>query len=373
MVAVAVPSSHAPVAASPRSSSVAAPAALRLSDAERAAVVRRIMGGADRSLAAFPAAVRRVVFDRHARYVQPLIERHWPECLAERAGRKLRFLTCNLYATAPYTVLFSAPQPPFPVGPARIVGSRLGLSSTSLSRLAGLAVGVTAALLPAITERRILLFSAFIATIDHVYDHCLDGVDPVERGRRMGGLLDGTWAPDETTPHAGAFRLVRALHDEMQAGIDNADDQRELDRALSRLRDYVDAEVNAMTGVPDPSGCCWRMPGVLGTIDGLVFPVWRHAGEQARQWMYDVSLFVQVLDDYLDIEKDHGDIRPTPMLTGFWDESTLTAIWNKTLDGIVELARSSGVTDDNWLAFVRETYRMMALETAEAMGAGTAD
>ncbi|MBM4280554.1 MAG: hypothetical protein FJ137_07265 [Deltaproteobacteria bacterium] len=371
MVAVAAPSS--PSSGASPSPLVSMPAALALTDAERGAVVRRIMGTADPSLAAFPAAVRRVVFSRHARYVQPLIAQHWPESLGERAGRKLRFLTCNLYATAPYTVLFSAPQPPFPVGPARWLGSRLGLSTTSLSRLAGVAVGATAAVLPALTERRILLFAAFIATIDHVYDHCLDGVDPVERGRRMGGLLDGTWTPDATTTHAGAFRLVRALHDEMQAGIDNDDDQRELDRALARLRDYVDAEVKAMTGVPDPSGCCWRMPGVLGTIDGLVFPVWRHAGEQARQWMYDVSLFVQVLDDYLDIVKDRGELRPTPMLTGHWDEATLEAIWSKTLDGIVALAKSSGVTDDNWLAFVRETYRMMALETAEAMGAGTAD
>jgi hypothetical protein len=350
-----------------------APAALRLTDAERGAIVRRIMGRADPTLGAFPAAVRRVVFDRHARFVQPLIEQHWPESLQERAGRKLRFLTCNLYATAPYTVLFSAPKPPFPVGPARVVGAALGLSTSSLSRLAGLAVGWTASLLPEITERRILLFAAFIATIDHVYDHCFDGVEPVERGRRMRGLLDGTWAPDDATPHAGAFRLVRALHDEMQAGIADDEDQRQLDRALSRLRDYVDAEVKAMTGVPDPSGCCWRMPGVLGTIDGLVFPVWRHAGEQARQWMYDVSLFVQVLDDFLDVEKDSRDIRPTPMLSGHWDEATLDAIWNKTLDGIVTLARGSGVTDSNWLAFVRETYRMMALETAEAMGAGTAD
>jgi hypothetical protein len=361
----------AAVASANRSSET--PAALRLTDAERGAVVRRIMGRGDPDLGAFPAAVRRVVFDRHARYVQPLIERHWPECLAERAGRKLRFLTCNLYATAPYTVLFSAPEPPFPVGPARVVGAALGLSTTSLSRLAGRAVGWTAALLPEITERRILLFAGFIATIDHVYDHCFDAVAPVERGRRMRGLLDGTWAPDATTPHAGAFRLVRALHDEMQAGITNDDDQRELDRALSRLRDYVDAEVKAMTGVPDPSGCSWRMPGVLGTIDGLVFPVWRYAGEQARQWMYDVSLFVQVLDDFLDVEKDSRDIRPTPMLTGYWTEETLERIWNKTLDGIVALARASGVTDENWLAFVRETYRMMALETAEAMGAGTAD
>jgi hypothetical protein len=233
-------------------------------------------------------------------------------------------------------------------------------------------VQLVSAFLPEATEKRIVQIAAFIATVDHVYDHCFDGVDPAERGRRMHGLLDGTWMPDADTAYAGAFRLVRALHDEMSAGIDDADDRRQFERAKERLHDYVDAEVKAMTGVEDPSGCAWRMAGVLGTIDGLIFPVWRFAGEKARQWMYDVSLFVQVLDDFLDAEKDANDIRPTPILSGHWDESTLVATWQKTLDGIVDLAKDSGVDDESWLLFVKETYRMMALETAEAMGVGPA-
>ncbi len=348
------------------------PAALRLTDAERVEIVRRTLGKPDPTLVAFPAGVRKVVFAKHARFVQPLIEKHWPASLNERAGKKLRFLTCQLYATAPYTVLFSAPRPPWPVALARTVGSGLGLAPSSLSTLSGMAVQLVSTFLPEQTEKRILLFAAFIATIDHVYDHCFDGVDPVERGRLMHGLLDGTWTPHDDAAYAGAFRLVRALHQEMSAGIDNADDRRQFERAMERLGDYVDAEVKAMTGVPDPSGCAWRMPGVLGTIDGLIFPVWRFAGEKARQWMYDVSLFVQVLDDFLDVEKDANDIRPTPMLSGHWNEATLVEIWQKTLDGIVDLARDSGVDDESWLTFVRESYRMMALETAEAMGVGPA-
>lgn len=348
------------------------PAALRLTDAERVAVVRRTMGAPDPTLRAFPEGVRKVVFAKHARFVQPLIEQHWPESLHERAGKKLRFLTCQLYATSPYTVLFSSPRPPWPIALARTVGSGLGLAPSSLSSMSGMAVQMVSALLPEQTEKRILQIAAFIATIDHVYDHCFDGVDPRERGTLMHGLLNGTWTPDEAAPYAGAFRLVRALHAEMSAGIDDADDRRQFDRAMDRLRDYVDAEVKAMTGVPDPSGCAWRMPGVLGTIDGLIFPVWRFAGEKARQWMYDVSLFVQVLDDFLDVEKDANDIRPTPMLSGHWDESTLVQTWQKTLDGLIDLAKDSGVDDESWLTFVTESYRMMALETAEAMGVGPA-
>ena len=356
-----------------RTTAAVAASALMLNDAQRVTVVRNAMGHPDGKLGAFPAGIRQVVFSKHARYVQPLIEKHWPGSLQERAGIKLRFLTCNLYATAPYTVLFSAQPPPWPVALSRSVGTGLRLSPTALSSLSGTAVRLISALLPETTHRRILQIGAFIATIDHVYDHCLDGVEPVERGRRMHGLLDGSWRPDDDVPHAGAFRLVRALHEEMSANINDAGDRREFDRVIHSLREYVDAEVKAMTRVPDPSGNSWRLPGIFGTIDGLIFPVWRCAGEKARQWMYDVSLFVQVLDDFIDAEKDADNIRSTPILTGHWDESTLISSWAKTIYGLTELAKESGGDDEAWLYFVIESYRLMALETAEAMGIGTAD
>jgi hypothetical protein len=343
-----------------------------MGDAARVAIVRATLGSVDASLKPFPDGIRRVVFERHDRFVRPLIEQHWPESLQQRAGQKLRFLTCNLYATAPYTVLFSSPNPPWPVALSRVVGGSLRLGPSVLSGLAGLTARAVARLLPEDTERRILVTAAFIATIDHVYDHCLDEIEPAERGRRMHGLLNGTWSPDETTPYAGAFRLVRALHLAMSEGVVDEADRVQLQRALTSLHEYIDAEVNAMTGVVDPSSRAWRMAGVRGTIDGLIFPVWRFCGEKARQWMYDVSLFVQVLDDFLDAEKDASEIRPTPVLSGVWDEGTLREVWQRTLDGILELAKDSGIVDANWQHLVTETYRMMAIETAEAMGAGPA-
>lgn len=342
-----------------------------LPEAERLRILRALMGEKDHGIAAFPEAIRTITFRDHDRWVKPLYEAHWPDALLGRTDRKLRFLTCNLYATAPYTVLFSSARPPLAVRALRGLGVAIGLSPASMARWAGQATRLCAALLDDDTRRRIVQIASFIAAVDHIFDHCMQGVAPEERGRRMRALIDGGWTPEDSVAHAGAFRFLRALYLEMSAGIEGADAE-VYAIATNRLREFFDAEVKAMTGVHDATGLEWRMPGVLGTIEGLVFPVWRFAGEPARTWMYGVSLFVQVMDDWIDLEKDLAEVRPTPMTTGFWDERALEETWRTTLDGIVALAKASGVDDERYLTFVRETYRFMAIEVAEAMGGGGA-
>jgi hypothetical protein len=348
-----------------------------MNEAERIEALRVIMGAVDPEVRPLPEAIRALTFKTHDRWVKPLYEQHWPEALSGSVAKKLRFLTCNLYATAPYTVLFSSPKPPLIVRVMRGVGVGLGMEKASLASWAAVAVKLVTSLIDDTTHRRIVQIAAFIAAVDHVLDHNMTGVPAEERGRRMRGVLDGSWTPPDDMPHAGAFRFLRALFVAMSSGIDG-EDKKVWDVALVRLQEYFEAEVKAMTGVPDPSGCCWRMPGVLGTIDGLFFPVWRFAtttdplNNRARDWMYSVSLFVQVMDDWIDLEKDAADIRPTPVLTGFWTLETVKETWDQTTKGLVDLARESGGDDENWLTFVEETYRLMALEVMEAMCKGSA-
>ncbi len=346
-------------------------AASRMTEPERIAALKELMGEPVAAVRAFPEAIRTITFKNHDRWVKPLYEKHWPEALEGRVDRKLRFLTCNLYATAPYTVLFSSPKPPFAVGALRWAGTALGLLPPTLASWAGVGVKLAGKLLDEDTHRRIVQIAAFIAAVDHVFDHCMGVLDGPSRGQRMRGVLDGSWTPEDGDENAGAFRFLRALFVEMGEGIEG-EDKRVYDRAVRRLHEYVDSEVKAMTGVSDPSGCCWRMAGVLGTIDGLFFPVWRFAGDAAREWMVSVSLFVQVMDDWIDLEKDAADIRPTPILTGFWTLETVKETWDKTLDGITALARASGVDDESYLSFVRDTYKNMAIEVADAMSGGGA-
>lgn len=319
----------------------------------------------------FADAVFSVVFRDYDRVIRPLIERYWPASLDENApeakdGEKLRFLTCNLYAAAPYTALFCSPKRPFILGVAVWLGHLFNMSPATLGYFAKLALHVFGRFALESERRRIVLISAFIATIDHTFDHLMESDSPEERGRKIRALL-----ANEYRPETGPLALCRAFLDEMQVNL-RAEDRPAFEAAVNKCMEWCDSEVKGMTGVPDPLGLCHRLAGVEGTIDGLIFPVYRYAGENARQWMYSVSLFVQMMDDWIDYEKDMSDIRETPVITGKWTFADVEQQWHKTVEGIRELARSSGLDNDSYLDFVRGNYVFMMREVMQAMSRGTA-
>ncbi len=344
-----------------------------LSNVERVARLRRMVGAPRPEVRPFTDAIREVVFAKYERYVLPIVREAWPEVLGEPFGKKLRFLACNLYASAPYTVLFCAPRPPLPIAIAVRAGDRLRLSAPVLSRAGAAAVHLLGSLSLEEQHRRIVLISAFIAAIDHAFDHCMDGVAPAERERRIKGLLAGTWDPQSEPDRRQRAPLVltRALQLAMADGIAGGD-RRAFEAALVRVVEWVESEVKGMTGVPDPRGLGHRLAGVEGTIDGLVFPVHRWAGEGARQWMYGVSMYTQMIDDWIDYDDDRRDIRQTPVITGQWTFEAIEAKWRETLDGIEALAREGGATGGRFVGFLRDAYASMMSEVMEAMIVGLA-
>ena len=109
------------------------------------------------------------------------------------------------------------------------------------------------------------------------------------------------------------------------------------------------------------------LAGIEGTIDGLLFPVIRFAGEGARGWMIDVSTFVQIMDDWLDYELDLASNRPTPVTTGRWTFADVESSWQKTLTGIEALVRDAGLDSPHYVRFVRAAYVLMMHEVTVAM------
>ena len=103
-----------------------------------------------------------------------------------------------------------------------------------------------------------------------------------------------------------------------------------------------------------------RVAGVEGTIDGLIFPVFRYAGEATRQWMYDVSMFIQMMDDWLDYEDDREGERMTPVVVGTWDFDAISTMWWKTVRGIEDLVRASGLRSPHYVRFCAQVLRVHA-------------
>ena len=345
--------------------STVAPAS-SLSREERIEQLRALMGKADPSVAQLTVGIREVTTRHYDRFVMPLIRQHWPAMLSDPFAVKMRLAACDLYASAPYTVLFCAPKRPASVALITGIGNRLPLPNSALALAARAALNVLGRVALADQHRRIILIAAFIAMVDHAFDHCMDD-SPEERGRKLHALLDGNWEPD--TPE---LRLTRALQVEMERDLTPAE-REPFERAVVRLKDWVDSEVAGMTGVSDATGLGHRLAGIQGTIDGLLFPVHHYVGEGARPWMYQVSLFVQMIDDYLDIETDLEDGRVTPVITGQWSYDDICRTWHQTLRGIEELTRAGGHRAPHYVRFIREAYVLMLGEVLEGMASGLAD
>jgi|GEM_PF-516316 len=339
---------------------------------ERLAILQDIMGDAHDDVAGLPSAIRQLVHREYNRHVVPHIRRHWPTSLDgddAEVGVKLRFLACDLYASAPYTVLLSSKTRPWPFRVGSGIADVLPLPRPVLVGGAKFAVSVFGALSTNARHRRIVLIGAFIATIDHAFDHCMSDVAPAERGQRIRALLDGKWLPDDDD--GAPFRLTRALQLAMEDGLPEAE-RDAFDQAMERVKEWAASEVKGMTGVPDPLGLCHRLAGVEGTIDGLFFPVHSHADERHRQWMYDVSWFVQMMDDWLDLEKDLQDVRTTPVITGKWTRDDLDEAWSRTVRGLEDLTRQSGVHSERYISMVKDAYIYMMKDVMNAMAHGIA-
>jgi len=338
----------------------ARPAVTLPSRSERVAALRDLMGTPDRSVRHLALGIRATAHRHFDRHVVPLVRAHWPALIGQAFYEKLRIGACDLYASGPYTALFCGPRRPLLVRAVTDTGNLLPLPLPALALLGRGAMELLGRFAYARQHRRILLISAFIVVVDHVFDHCMD--EPAEeRGRRLEAIIDG-----REPPVGPELALTRAIAVAMAERL--GDDERvAFEAAMLRVKQWIRAEVRAMRGEPDPRGLGHRLAGVEGTIDGLLFPVVRYAGEGARAWMYDVSLFVQVMDDWLDFEMDAASDRTTPVVTGQWGFADLEATWRTSVAGIEGLVRAAGLRSPRYVRFVREAYVLMMHEVMEAM------
>lgn len=337
-------------------------------EARRQAIVELI--GApqpDSDVLGFVLALRRETERYWDRCVEPLIDRHWPEVRQTPFYAKFKIGAQKVYAPAPYTVVMLSRRRPLAV--------RLLLAACRLLRLPGRAIAWgLQRLLPLYTRwfmrvenRRIALMAAFIAAADEAFDHHLDHVEPARRGELLRAILEGRTEPP--TPSLQLVQAIRFALDEETAPEESA----ELAAATEGCCRWGEAEMRRAMRLPDPEGLCHRGEGIRNGINGLAWTARGYVGAPELQWMYDVSYFIQMMDDWVDLEKDLAEGVLTPVAEGTWSLETVREWYARTTDTVVEIARDNGEHYPPYLRLVGEGYRHQVRDLLQNMVCGIAD
>lgn len=361
----ALPVRRMPYMVPPMSRAVDLPECMRGVDHAREAVA--IVGTPEPNGGGLPRALRRETERYWRRDVEPLIEQHWPEVRRTPFYRKFQIGAQQVYAPAPYTVAVISRQRP------RML--RLFNYACRMFRLPrGLIVAGITLLIPPFTalvlrreNRRISLMAAFIALVDEAFDHHLDELPFADRPAVLRGVLEGTVEP----PNA-PFRLLRAIVEGLYSGTDE-EEHEELRRALDGCARWGEAEVQRALGEHDPSGYAHRMTGILTGIDGLAWTVRRHITPAEREWMYGVSEFIQILDDYVDAEKDFREGTLTPVHDGTWTPETIREHFDRTTSMVGRIVVENGEGYAVYVSLAEDAYRFQVQELLDNMVTGVAD
>jgi len=336
----------------------------QLSSRDRFALLSHMMGEPQAWTQGFVDAVYRMGDFHYDKHILPLVRQHWPEIENERFGRKLRFVT-QTYTTMPFMLMLCSKERPFALSLAVKSGKALNLSPPKMSRVAEFSMGTLGRVVAPRMHRHVVLVSAFVAAIDETFDHLMD--EPgYERAQKMRAILAGDLEPD-----SNALRFVMAIKQQMLLGLKGVEKER-CDAFFDRVKAWTVDEAKSMEGVTDPTGICFRLAGIEAGVDGVMWPVLSYCDDKMRAWMIEAGIFTQMMDDWLDYEKDARFGRPSPVTEGTWTYESIDTKWKEVCAGILELAKDAKLDSEMYLSFIESVYTRMGREVMEAMADGLA-
>ncbi|HSM51016.1 MAG TPA: hypothetical protein VLA75_06415 [Thermoanaerobaculia bacterium] len=342
-------------------------------EAQRRALVD-LLGAPDPEFSAggLLAAVRGEAERNWRRHVEPLVAAHWPALRAAPAYRKIRIAALDFFACGPYFALILGPRRPLPLRLLTGWAARAGWDGARLSRWLAAGVPLYARMRLASEGRRIALGIAFMGVVDEVLDRALAGLAPAERVERIrAAVRDTDPATGRARPAEEGLVLIAALRAALAEGLSGAE-ERALDEVLAGCLDWAEEERARLEARPDPAGIAHRGAGIEVGTRGLAWTVERWIGPAERDWMRAVSTFMQMVDDWIDLEDDLARGERTPVAEGVWTLGEIGARFRETSEAIVAIAERNGESYPPYLELLRDSYVHRIRVLARQMASGEA-
>lgn len=214
----------------------------------------------------------------------------------------------------------------------------VGAGETAIVGAARLAIPVVFRALERRLCERAAIGAAWILVLDEALDDDHGGGDVGGRAAALRRALRGECEDDASVALRTAAAMARAL----RSRCIDADDHAALDEVIHHGEAWIDAEVASVAGIPDPTGTSFRMAGVAGSMEILLWGVRRYAGDVEREFLYRIAELGQIADDWLDIDKDRAQGRTTPATTGVWTIEDMARVFTRAGALLDTLATQAG-------------------------------
>jgi hypothetical protein len=220
---------------------------------------------------------------------------------------------------------------------------------------------------------RAALASAWIMVLDEALDDGLADVPLRDRAGAIRALLLGaTPTGGDAARHRGSVEVeaAAAIGRALRATLRGADDAARFADVVAAIGAWADGEVANLGGDVDPAGLCHRGVGVTASMDLLAWALGDACvGDVEREFLYCVASFGQMVDDWLDIDKDAAQGRMTPAVAGRWTPATMAATLQRGEALLGRLLDDVGETEGPWRGVMLRTFRGQLQHTARCLAA----
>lgn len=260
-------------------------------------------------------------------YIEPLIDIYCPEIRKERFYKKLVLGSTELYSLGCYIIiLFSGKS----YSKYRYISKKINLNEKIFLRL-----------LPLIStskdvRKKIMYASAFGVLIDHIFDIDLKNEKPKKRAE----IIKNSFFKESQEKN----KLALLSHLSCQ-----------LDRkSIKYIEKWCDAEAEGLE-----KNKSVREYGVLGAIKLLYSIIKKEISIKNYKLMIEIAYFVQMLDDYIDVEDDIKHNKITPVIEGEWTFETIVSKYEECIYLSLKIAKENNISP-KYFKLIEENIKYFA-------------
>ncbi len=198
---------------------------------------------------------------------------------------------------------------------------------------------------------RVALMSFLILALDEILDDVLQPAPPQQRAEALGLIVRERRGP--------AHPLVTLACEMLEHLRVTSRDPARFDALMERVASWAEDEVALETGsaAEGHAHVDARKKTIEVSMELLGFACEKYVGDRELQWMQGIAALGQMVDDFVDVEKDLAAGRRTPAIVGAWDATTVAGLHAQLVDDTLALLAAAGERHPATLELYEQTFR----------------